>query len=198
MIVIVDTGGGNLSSVRLAVERSQKSCTISADPAVIEKASHVILPGVGSAGKVMSRINNLKLTRCLRQLSQPVLGICLGMQILFEFSDEDSCELLGIIPGVVQKLSPSPSHTVPHMGWNQLAFLDDKSPFAKVSDSQLIPYVYFAHSYFVQPQSFTLAVSQHGEAVTALCRHKNFYGMQFHPERSGRCGQFLLGEFLRL
>lgn len=189
-LALVDLGCGNIGSVAIAVSRLGAEPVITADPAVIAAASRVILPGVGAAGYAVDRIDALGLRDTLRSLTRPVLGICLGMQLLFERSDEDDAECLGIIPGQVRRLEPGPGVTVPHMGWSRLELRADV-PGLDAGD-----YVYFAHGYAADPGPHAIAVAQHGREIPAVVRHRNFTGAQFHPERSGPAGTLFLTRFL--
>ena len=171
-----------------------------ADAGTIGSADRIILPGVGAAGAAMSRLRELQLVRCIRELQQPVLGICLGMQLLFESSDEAQqdegrVECLGIIPGTLQKLQPSVGVRVPHMGWNTTTTVVDDPLLAGLGEN---PWFYFVHSYRAPIGAGTLATCQHGEPFAAIVRQGNFYGAQFHPERSARSGARLLVNFLEI
>jgi glutamine amidotransferase len=194
MLAIVDSGGANIASVRFALERLGVQSELTADPAVIRAAERVILPGVGSASEGMKRLQAKGLVECVRSLTQPVLGVCLGMQLLFEESEEDGgVETLGLIPGKVALLPSSPGITVPHMGWNTLltgrkpALLDGVEPEARF---------YFVHSYAAPVNAFTVASCTHGTPFTAIVQRGNFSGTQFHPERSGPAGARLLQNFV--
>jgi glutamine amidotransferase len=153
----------------------------------------VFLPGVGSAGDAMQRLHANGLAQLLPQLSQPVLGICLGMQILFESSEEGPTRCLGILPGPVQRLVPAPGRRVPHMGWNRIRSLRDDALTAGMEDDD---YVYFVHTYAAPTGDATLAAVSYGADLSAVVRVRNFWGVQFHPERSGRAGARLLRNFL--
>lgn len=193
MLAIVDSGGANIASVRFALERLGVSSELTADPAVIRAAERVILPGVGSAVEGMKRLEARGLVECVRGLSQPVLGVCLGMQLLFESSEEGPTETLGLIPGRVTRLPDFPGITVPHMGWNTLlcgrniGLLDGIEPDASF---------YFVHSYAGPVNAFTLASCDHGTPFAAIVQRGNFSGVQFHPERSGVAGARLLQNFV--
>ena len=194
-VVIVDSGGANLASLRNALTRLGAAALVTSDAAAIRSAARVILPGVGSATAAMARLRDLQLTRVIPGLQQPMLGICLGMQLLYERSEEGDVPCLGILPGQVRRIAPQPGLSVPHMGWNTLEIVrDDPLLNGFVAGS----YVYFVHSYAASVDSHTLAISEHGSPLTALVRHGNFWGTQFHPERSGTAGARLLENFLRL
>ena len=195
MLAIVDSGGANIASVRFALERLGVAGELTADPAVIRRAERVILPGVGSAPEGMKRLRAKGLVDCVRGLTQPVLGICLGMQLLFESSAEGDTPSLGIIPGRVALLPESPGVTVPHMGWNTLA-VRRASPLLKGVDATTR--FYFVHSFAGSVNECTLASCTHGGAFAAVVQRGNFRGVQFHPERSGAAGAQLLRNFLEL
>lgn len=193
MLAIVDSGGANIASVRFALERLGVRSELTADPAVIRAAERVILPGVGSAVEGMKRLQAKGLVECVCGLIQPVLGICLGMQLLFENSEEGPTETLGLIPGTVARLPNSPDITVPHMGWNTIlsgrttGLLDGLG-----SDARF----YFVHSYAGPVNAFTVASCDYGTPFAALVQRGNFSGVQFHPERSGAAGARLLKNFV--
>ena len=193
--VIVDSGGANLASLRYALGRLECRTHISSDGATIASAERVVLPGVGSAPHAMQRLRAAGLTNVLRTLTQPVLGICLGMQLLFERSAEGPTPCLGILPASAHSLKAAPGRPVPHMGWNELKRVNADPLLWDISDGE---YAYFVHSYAVPVTEHTLASADYGIAISAVVRRANFWGTQFHPERSGRTGARLLGNFLRL
>jgi len=195
MLAIVDSGGANIASVRFALERLGVQGELTADPAVIRSAERVILPGVGSAQEGMKRLQTKGLVDCVRCLKQPVLGICLGMQLLFESSEEGDTPALGLISGRVTLLPGSPGVTVPHMGWNTLD-VRRPSPLLKGFDAAMR--FYFVHSFAAPVNEFTLAGCSHGAAFAAVVQRGNFHGVQFHPERSSAAGAQLLQNFLAL
>jgi glutamine amidotransferase len=194
-VAIIDSGGANISSVKHALRRLGAEPVFTADAKVIRTAERVILPGVGAAGAAMSRLGELKLTECIRGLKQPVLGICLGMQLLFEESAETNVECLGVIPGKLKKLQPAAGLRVPHMGWNTTSVVR-QDPLLNGLPAD--PWFYFVHSYFAPLNENTLASCTHGDKFAAIVRNENFYGAQFHPERSARFGARLLANFLEL
>jgi glutamine amidotransferase len=194
-VVIIDSGGANLASLECALERLGSPARVSADPLEIAAAPRVILPGVGSAADAMRRLHARGLAEGLPRLRQPVLGICLGMQLLFRRSEEGPTDCLGILPETVRHLSATTQRPVPHMGWNQLSDLADDPLLEGLRAGD---YVYFVHSYAAPVSATTLARSHYGEEMAAVVRHGNFWGTQFHPERSARCGARLLANFLRL
>ncbi|MBA3848488.1 MAG: imidazole glycerol phosphate synthase subunit HisH [Opitutus sp.] len=193
MLAIVDSGGANIASVRFALERLGGRGQLTADPAVIRAADRVILPGVGSAPEGMKRLHAKGLVDCVRALTQPVLGICLGMQLLFEASAEGEVPSLGLLPGRVDRLPESPGITVPHMGWNTLETLR-ATPLLRglPPDARF----YFVHSYAAPVTADTLAAATHGARFAAVVQRGNISGVQFHPERSGPAGAQLLKNFL--
>jgi glutamine amidotransferase len=192
-LAIIDSGGANINSVRHALRRLGTEPVFTADATIIRNADRVILPGVGAAGAAMSRLRELDLLDCIRDLRQPVLGICLGMQLLFERSDEDAVECLGIIPGKLQKLQASDGLRVPHMGWNTTKAVREDPLLNGLPED---PWFYFVHSYSAPTGESTLATCTHGKPFAAIVRKQNFYGAQFHPERSARYGARLLSNFL--
>lgn len=194
-VVIADTGGANVASLRFAFERLGALAHVTIDGADIASAERVVLPGVGAAGHAMRRLRDAGLINVLRNLTQPVLGICLGMQLLFQQSAEGTTTCLNLLPGVVHGMTPSPGRPIPHMGWNQLRHLKSDALLDGIADHE---YAYFVHSYAADVSEFTLASTEYGSPLSALVRCRNFYGAQFHPERSGRTGARLLENFLRL
>lgn len=189
-LAIVDVGCGNIGSVGIAFERLGLQPLITADPSEIASADRVVLPGVGAAGFAMEQIEALGLKDVLTTLEQPVLGICLGMQLLFERSDEEDVRCLGIIPGEVRKLVPDRTMPVPHMGWSKLTVADQS---LGLCDGD---YVYFAHSYACDDGPHSIATAQYGRPIPAAVKRANYHGAQFHPERSGEAGARFLESFL--
>jgi glutamine amidotransferase len=194
-VAIIDSGGANIASLRCALERLGASAQLTTDPAVISAARRVILPGVGAAADAMQRLRSLDLVATLRRLSQPVLGICLGMQLLFEASDEGDASCLGLIPAKVRRFPDRDGFPVPHMGWNQLEFGEETSLLRGIARGD---YVYFVHSYRADVGPWAIATTDYGGSFSSLVQHQNFHGSQFHPERSGRVGARLLANFLEL
>jgi imidazole glycerol-phosphate synthase subunit HisH len=193
--VIIDSGGANLASLQFALERLGARAVVSSDARAIAAAPRVLLPGVGSAADAMQRLRRSGLAELLPTLRQPVLGICLGMQLLFEHSAEGTTECVGVLPGTVRRLEAAPGRPVPHMGWNQLT---DSRADPLLEGIEPGEYFYFVHSYAVPASEITMAQVHYGEAVSAVVRRGNFWGTQFHPERSASGGARLLGNFLRL
>lgn len=193
-VVLVDSGGANIGSVRYALERLGVQAAMSADAAVIRAADRVILPGVGAAGPAMARLGELALVDVLRSLSQPLLGICLGMQLLFDESEEGNVACLGLVPGRVRRMPESPGVRVPHMGWNRLQPTRPSSLLDGIGDGAQ---AYFVHSYAAPVTADCLARCGHGEDFAAVVQRGNVAGAQFHPERSAATGARLLENFLR-
>ena len=194
-LVIIDSGGANISSVIFACRRLGADPVFTSDPEVINGADHVILPGVGAAKSAMQHLNSSRLVDCIRQLTQPVLGVCLGMQLLFDSSTEGNTPCLGIIPETIDLLPASNGIRVPHMGWNST---DQQMADPLIKGLPTKPWFYFVHSYAAPLGKYTIASSTHGKAFSAIVRQNNFYGVQFHPERSAEHGAQLLQNFLEL
>ena len=194
-VVIADTGGANIASLRFAFERLGALAEVSDDGVTIASAERVVLPGVGAAGHAMQRLRDARLINVLRTLTQPVLAICLGMQLLFQQSAEGETRCLDLVPGTVNGMTPSSGRPVPHMGWNELRHLKSDPLLEGIADRE---YAYFLHSYAAGVSEFTLTATEYGAPLSAVIRRKNFYGAQFHPERSGKTGARLLANFLRL
>jgi len=199
-VVVIDSGGANLASLLYALRRLGREAEVSNDAARIRAASHVLLPGVGAAHDAMTRLRAAGVDTLLPTLTQPVLGICLGMQLLFEASEEAAAgtsgtPCLGVVPGRVRRMQAAPGLPVPHMGWNQLEPLQQDPLFDGIARGD---YVYFVHSFAAPVGEFTLAASEYGGLFTAAVKRNNFRGVQFHPERSAAVGARLLGNFLSI
>ena len=196
MIAIIDYDMGNLRSLENALGRLGAECVVTADPEVIRKADRVILPGVGHAGQAMDNLVERGLPDVIRALRQPVLGICVGMQVLCRDSEEapgKAC--MGIFDAHVRRFSPAPGCKVPHMGWNDLGNLEGKL----FKDVARRSYVYFVHSYYAGLCPDTVATCRYADVMfSAALRYENFYGTQFHPEKSGDVGEQILKNFLAL
>jgi imidazole glycerol-phosphate synthase subunit HisH len=196
-IVIVNTGCANISSVKFAVERLGVKVTVSDNIETIQGADKVFLPGVGSANAAMASIEHKQLVACIQGLTQPVLGICLGMQLMVEKSAEslqDFTPCLNLIPGEVKRMQVGELR-LPHMGWNTVTPLDSLNLFKGIPNGT---YFYFVHSFAVAISQYTLASCQYGMAFSAALHKDNFYGVQFHPERSSDAGAQLLQNFIEL
>jgi glutamine amidotransferase len=193
--VIIPSCGSNLASLKFALERLGADVPLTEDHARIRAASHVILPGVGAAAPGMARLAAAGLVDLVPTLKQPVLGICLGMQLLFARSEEENTRCLGIIAADVARLPASPDLPVPQMGWNQLESLSD-SPLLEGMPRGA--YAYFVHSYAAPPGAYTRAITVYGRPFSAVVEQRNFFGTQFHPERSSFVGSRILDNFLRI
>jgi glutamine amidotransferase len=198
-VAIIANGGANIASLRYALERLGASSHLTADPDELRAARRVILPGVGAAADAMTRLAALGLVEVIPGLSQPVLGICLGMQLLFASSEEGEdgrdTECLGLIAERVARFPARPEHPVPHMGWNQLRIVEQGPLTRGLADGA---YVYFVHSYAAPTGPWTLAATDYGGEFSAAVQRGNFYGVQFHPERSAQAGARVLANFLEL
>lgn len=193
-VALVDSGGTNIASVSDALERLGARARLTRDPAEILAADRVILPGVGAAGAGMARLRASGLVPVLQQVQVPLLGVCLGMQLLFERSAEDGgVATLGLIPGEVIAIPAGSGVRVPHMGWNALLDLVDDPLLTGIDEDQR---AYFVHSYAVPLGPYTLASMHHGGRWSAVVRHGLRWGAQFHPERSASVGAILLHNFL--
>ena len=189
-VAIIKYNGGNGESVLWALERLGASACWTNDVEQIKKADHVIFPGVGHAKSALANLRASGLDRVIPHLRQPVLGICLGMQLLCSSTEEGDCKGYGIFPMAVKKFAPELK--VPHMGWNLLS--DIQSPL--LSDLPREPYAYFLHSYYVESSPYTVAFTDYGIPFSAAVQVRNFSGVQFHPEKSGAIGEKILSNFL--
>ena len=194
-LALVDAGGANLGSVRYALERLGVEARIDRDGDGLRDAGRIILPGVGAAAPAMALLLERGLVAPLRAAKVPLLGICLGMQLLFEGSEEGDTKCLGIFPARVTRFPDRQGFPVPHMGWNQVV-PQSGSPLTRGLGDDA--YVYFVHSYAAPVGPWTQAVTDYGGEFSAIVRHANFHGAQFHPERSSRAGQRILANFLAL
>ena len=194
-VVLVDAGGTNIGSVRYALQRLGVDASLTSDAAAIRTADKVILPGVGAAGPGMARLHELGLVDLMRSLTQPVLGVCLGMQLLCERSEEGDTACLGVIPATVHRFAEQPGLRVPHMGWNRLQRQREHRLLEGLADGD---WAYFVHSYAVPAGDHALATTEFGGPFAAVIARGNFHGMQFHPERSAKAGARLLKNFLEL
>jgi glutamine amidotransferase len=194
-VAIIDSGGANIASLMCAFRRLQKSATLTHDAKIIRDAERVLLPGVGAARDAMQRLRDYGLVDLIRNLKQPVLGICLGMQLLADASEEENVDCLGIIPGVAEKLAADSSSPVPNMGWCQL---QRERPHPVLDGIGSGEYFYFLHSYALPVSEHTIASSRHRTPFAAVVGHNNFVAAQFHPERSSTAGARLLANFLAM
>jgi imidazole glycerol-phosphate synthase subunit HisH len=193
--VIIPSCGSNLASLQFALERLGANVPFTEDPQRIRAASHVILPGVGAAAPGMARLASAGLVELIPTLTQPVLGICLGMQLLFARSEEEETACLGVIDATVQRLPASPELPVPQMGWNELEPVGASALLNGVARGT---YAYFVHSYAAPPGPYTRALTVYGRPFSAVVEQGNFFGTQFHPERSSRSGAQILDNFLKI
>ncbi len=191
-ITIIDTQCANLSSVKFAFERLGYSAEITNDLNKIKSADKLILPGVGTAKAAMLNLQRLGLIEVIPNLTQPVLGICLGMQLMTEFSTEGNVATLGLMNGQTD-LIPDSGLPLPHMGWNNVRYAEGCPLFDGIAQDS---HFYFVHSYAVRPNENTIATSHYGVDFSAAITKDNFYGVQFHPERSGKNGAMLLRNFV--
>jgi glutamine amidotransferase len=195
-VAIVYLGAGNTASVQFALERLGAEVVVTSDARVIADAERLVLPGVGAAGYAMVRMAELGLTEVIKQFQRPLLGLCLGQQLLFETSDENGgAEMLGFIPGRVRRLNVRPDLPVPHMGWTRLEKLKDDPILEGVTEGA---YAYFVHSFVCPDTDATIACADYGTEVPAMVRSGNRWGCQFHPERSADTGALILRNFLSL
>jgi len=192
-VALIDGGGANIASLQFALRRMGYEGIVSSDPEFIAAASHVVLPGVGAAGEGMKRLRQNGIDLVIPQLTQPVLGICLGLQLLCEASEEQDAACLGVLAGTARRFDPAPGRPVPHMGWNRV-HAGRRSPL--MHDIPDGAHFYFVHSYAVETGPSTLATADYGRQFCAVAERDNFMATQFHPERSGRWGAQLLHNFL--
>jgi glutamine amidotransferase len=192
-VALIDAGGANLGSVRYALRRLGVEATLTGDPRTIRSADRVILPGVSTAAMVMGRLRELGLVDTLRNLDKPLLGVCVGMQLLFEHSEEGDTPCLGLLPGRIAKLQAGDGVRVPHMGWNTLRMRRSASLTRDMDEDG---YAYFVHSYAAPVTDDCLASTEHGSPFAAIVQRGNVAGAQFHPERSATAGAKLLKNFL--
>ena len=194
MIAIVDYKMGNLRSVENALKRLGAEFCVTSDTDVIRSADRVLLPGVGNAAEAMENLRAAGLVEVIRSLRRPVLGICVGMQVMCRHSEEGDVDCLNIFDARVRRFTPAPDLKVPHMGWNQIGNLETKL-FKGLEGGS---YVYFVHSYYPELCPDTIATSSHGVMFSAALKYENFYGTQFHPEKSGDVGERIIENFLKL
>jgi len=195
-IAVVPGGGENVNSVLFALERIGARPVLTLDAQAIASAERVILMGVGAAPPAMAKLRTNGLVDCLRQLKQPVLGVCVGMQLLFERSAEGDVECLGILDGCIQRFPDEVGIAVPHKGWNSLRALRPENPL--VSGMRDGDCVYYMNSYYAPISSLTIGATDHGVPISAMVSDRNFFGCQFHPERSGDVGDLILTNFLSI
>jgi glutamine amidotransferase len=194
-VAIIDSGGANIASLLYAFRRLGVSANLTTDVQQIRQADRVVLPGVGAAKDALTRLRDHGLVDVIRALQQPVLGICLGMQLLADASEEEDVECLGIIPGVAAKMPAAATCPVPNMGWCAVRSTSSHSLMHSIDDGS---YFYFIHSYALPVSDYTVATAQHAQAFSAVVSHNNFVAAQFHPERSSSAGSRLLRNFIGL
>ncbi len=194
MIAIIDYRMGNLRSVENALQRLGADFRITADTDEIRRADRVLLPGVGNAAEAMENLRGAGLVQVIRDLRRPVLGICVGMQVMCRHSEEGDAECIGLFDACVRRFRPTETEKVPHMGWNRIANMETKL-FKGLTGGD---YVYFVHSYYAGLCPDTIATARHGQLFSAALKYENFYGTQFHPEKSGDVGEQILKNFLEL
>jgi glutamine amidotransferase len=195
-IAIIKYNAGNIRSVVFALERLGINAIVTDDAGQIQSANKVIFPGVGEASSAMKYLKERKLDRVITELKQPVLGICLGMQLLCEYSEENNTSCLNIFSGCRVRLFPSAGKDlkVPHVGWNTISAL--QSPlFKNINENS---YCYFVHSYYAETNLFSIAKTDYGIVYSSAMQKDNFYGVQFHPEKSAETGEIVLKNFLNL
>ena len=194
MIAIIDYKMGNLRSVENALRRLGVEFVVTADAEQIRKTDKVLLPGVGNAAEAMENLREAGLVDVIRSLRRPVLGICVGMQVMCRHSEEGDVDCLGIFDARVKRFVPSADEKVPHMGWNSIGNLETKL-FKDIKGGEM---VYFVHSYYPELCPDTIATTRHGVMFSAALKYENFYGTQFHPEKSGDVGERIIANFLKL
>lgn len=194
MIAVIQYNAGNVQSVLFALQRMGAEAILTSDPQLIRSASKVIFPGVGEASTTMGFLRESGLDQVIKGLTQPVLGICLGMQLLCRHSEENNVDCLGIIPQEVRLFRPKNGEKVPHTGWNSLHLSSNSWLGTEMENA----YVYFVHSYYVQEGPYTSATTDYILPFSAALQKDNFYATQFHPEKSGPVGQKILEKFLTL
>lgn len=194
-VAVIQLGVGNTASVMFALERLGAKATLTGDPARVKDADRVILPGVGAAAAAMRLLNHGGMADVLRAFKRPLLGICLGQQVLYDRSEEGDAEGLGLLPGTVAALEGTPERPAPHMGWSALR-VEQSHPLLEGVRSG--DYAYFVHSYVCRADANAIALAEYGDVFAAAVARDNVFGCQFHPERSGAVGARILRNFLAL
>lgn len=194
MIAIIDYKMGNLRSVENALKRLGADFVVTADAETIRRADRVLLPGVGNAAEAMHNLRQADLVQTICNLRRPVLGICVGLQVMCRHSEEGDAECMGIFDTRVRRFPTSPTEKVPHMGWNSIHNLDSRL----MSGIHGGEHVYYVHSYYPELCQDTIATTRHGLMFSGALKYENFYGTQFHPEKSGDTGERILKNFLTL
>ncbi len=194
MIAVIDYDMGNIRSLGYALQRLGAEWKLTSDHSEILEASHVVLPGVGNAAEAMQRLKDRNLPDLLWKIRRPVLGICVGMQVMCRHSMEGDVECMGIFDAKVRRFEEAPGIKVPNMGWSPIANMESKL-FKGIHSNE---FVYFVHSYYAPLCPDTIATSRHPDLFSAALKYENFYGCQFHPEKSGEVGERILANFLSL
>lgn len=194
-VALIDTSTANIASVRYALERQNAAYVIARTPGEAEGCDRLILPGVGAAGAAMRTLQSSGWADQLRKETRPVLGLCLGMQLLFDWSAESDCAMLGLIPGRIERLDPGAAGPWPHMGWNALESTAADEPLLDgIAEGDR---VYFVHGFYAPVSEYTTASATYGEKLTAIARRGTVAGCQFHPERSAGVGARILSNYLK-
>ena len=194
-VAVVDYQGGNVQSLLFALQKLGAAPVLTSDPAILRSADKVLFPGEGEASSAMRSLRASGLDAVLPTLTQPFLGICLGMQLLGQHSEENDTPLLGLLPYVVRRFPTVADYKVPHMGWNTLQHLRGPLFDGLAADAD---HVYFVHSYRADVGDYTTAQAQHPAAFSAAVQYRNFHGVQFHAEKSGAVGMRILANFLAI
>lgn len=194
-LAVITSGGANFYSIEVALKRLGVTYQLTTDKEIVNNADGVIFPGVGSAGFAMKQLHQHDLINTIRNYQKPLLGICLGMQLLYEHSTEDGVDCLGIMSGKIERFDDSQQLAVPQMGWNNIV---KKAESPLLNDFDMTKDVYFVHSYYAPVSAATIASCNYGVDFTAITNYKNFYGMQFHPEKSGVAGAQLIKNFIEV
>lgn len=195
MIAIIDYQMGNIRSVENALKRLGAEWTLTSDPTEIRRASHVLLPGVGNDAEAMANLRKRDLCEVIRELRHPVLGICVGMQVMCRDSEEGNVDCLNIFDAHIKRFPDESGLKIPHVGWNTIANIDSKL-LKGINPGE---YVYYVHSYYANLCPDTIATTRYGSTMfSAALKYENFYGTQFHPEKSGDVGERILQNFLNL
>lgn len=195
MIAVIDYNAGNIRSVLYALDRLKADYILTADEAQINAADKVIFPGVGAAGSAMAHLRKTGLDQVIKGLKQPTLGVCVGMQLMCAHSEENDTECLGIFDLNVKLFQPKNGEKVPHMGWNTIQLAQEQNWLSPELDGE---YVYYVHSYFVEPNAYSSAQTDYCGSFCAMMHKHNFYAAQFHPEKSAAAGEMVLNNFLNI
>ncbi len=195
MTAIIDYGAGNTKSIKNLLNRLGKAYVLTADPTLIKSSDRLILPGVGHALSAMDALKRTELIPILKAYNKPFLGICLGMQLMYEFSDEGNATCLGLVPGTVKRFDKHGNLKVPHMGWNTIK-TDETNPIFRGLPNE--SFMYFVHSYYAEISDQTIASCDYIKPFSAAIQYRNYFGVQFHPEKSGLMGQTIIENFLKI